>query len=96
MNKYLGGTFMNFKESILNRLDYDEIARKVFSILKEEIRDEVVNNISENDIADAIADSYSCQLIEIAKDRVLEEIVDSISYEDIEGEFKDVVDEEMC
>ena len=87
---------MNFKESILNKLDHDEIARKVFNILKEEIRDEVVNNISEDDIADVIADANSYQLIEVAKDRVLEEIVDSISYEDIEDEFKDVVDEEMC
>lgn len=87
---------MNLKESILNKLDYDSIAREVFNILKDEIRDEVVNNIDEGEIANAIADTYSYQLIEIAKERVLESIMDEISYDDIEDEFKDVVDEEMC
>ena len=87
---------MNLKESILNKLDYDSIAREVFNILKDEIRDEVVDNIDEGEIANAIADTYSYQLIEIAKDRVLENIMDEISYDDIEDEFKDVVDEEMC
>ena len=87
---------MSLKESILNKLDYDSIAREVFNILKDEIRDEVVDNINEDDIANAIADTYSYQLIEIAKDRVLESIMDEISYDDIEDEFKDVVDEEMC
>ena len=87
---------MSLKESILNKLDYDSIAREVFDILKDEIMDEVVNNIDEGEIASAIADAYSYQLIEIAKDRVLESIIDEISYDDIEDEFKDVVDEEMC
>ena len=87
---------MNLKESILNKIDYDSIAREVFNILKDEIRDEVVNNIDEGEIANAIADTYSYQLIEIAKDRVLESIMDEISCDDIEDEFKDVVDEEMC
>ena len=87
---------MNLKESILNKIDYDSIAREVFDILKDEIRDEVVNSIDEGEIANAIADTYSYQLIEIAKNRVLESIMDEISCDDIEGEFKDVVDEEMC
>ena len=69
---------MNLKESILNKLDYDSIAREVFNILKDEIMDEVVNNIDEGEIANAIADAYSYQLIEIAKDRVLESIMDEI------------------
>ena len=87
---------MNLKESILNKLNYDSIAKEVFNILESEIIDEVVNNIDESEMANAIADAYSYQLIEIAKDRVLESIMDEISYDDIEGEFKDVVDEEMC
>ena len=48
---------MNLKESILNKLNYDSIAEEVFSILKDEIMDEVINNIDEREIASAIADA---------------------------------------
>ena len=87
---------MNLKERILNNINYSTIAEKVFEILEDDIKDEVLNSIDENDIARAIVDDYRDSLIETAKDRVLEDIVDSIGYDEIESEFKDVVDEETC
>ena len=86
---------MNLKESILQKLDYESIARGVYEILKDEIKDEVLNGIDEDDIINGIAEEYSNQLVEIAKDKAIAEIVYSVDYNDIEEEFKDVVEEEL-
>lgn len=86
---------MTLKEKILNKINYREVAERIYEMLEDNIAEDVAYNFEAEDIARDMVDGYKMDFIETAREAITESIFEDVSYDDIKDEFKEVVQEEI-
>lgn len=82
---------MSFKNEILARIGYEEIAEEVFGLLETNLIANIAEELTATDIAEQLVDAYEGILVDTAKEVVIEELSNLVDYDDIEDEFREVV-----